>query len=273
MRAALVTRSPRLPIPAVTISVLRPSPPVSVFFPSLSRHCSGRPSGGRALGGAVWRPIRRRRSRSGEGRLVGSPHACVVPWIHAAVVSGTRRRAWRRQGGGCPGRYDGRTQTRHCRASSSRRGGPCFRGLIDRVRVQATPARSRRWMCSSHARVSSKVATRDEPAGSFVPSHDRRRERVVPHDAVAGWFQPTGTLYRQREAHTISSQTAALVEWATTPALELPRDWIFEDDGYAGATFERPGLERSRTVSSCPVQRHRRGSDCQMLRAIYTRQL
>ena len=38
---------------------------------------------------------------------------------------------------------------------------------------------------------------------------------------------------RQREAHTIASQTAALVEWATTLDLEVPRDWIFEDDGMA----------------------------------------
>ena len=48
---------------------------------------------------------------------------------------------------------------------------------------------------------------------------------------------------RQREAHTIASQTAALVEWAPTLDLEVPRDWVFEDDGYSGATLERPGLE------------------------------
>ena len=40
---------------------------------------------------------------------------------------------------------------------------------------------------------------------------------------------------RQREAHTIASQTAALVEWAPTLDLEVPRDWVFEDDGYSGA--------------------------------------
>ena len=54
---------------------------------------------------------------------------------------------------------------------------------------------------------------------------------------------------RQREAHTIASQTAALVEWATTLDLEVPRDWIFEDDGYSGATLERPGLERVRDLA------------------------
>ena len=57
---------------------------------------------------------------------------------------------------------------------------------------------------------------------------------------------------RQREAHTIASQTAALVEWATTLDLEVPRDWIFEDDGYSGATLERPGLERVRDLAGRP---------------------
>ena len=55
---------------------------------------------------------------------------------------------------------------------------------------------------------------------------------------------------RQREAHTIASQTAALVEWATTLDLEVPGDWIFEDDGYSGATLERPGLERVRDLAA-----------------------
>ena len=55
---------------------------------------------------------------------------------------------------------------------------------------------------------------------------------------------------RQREAHTIASQTAALVEWAPTLDLEVPRDWVFEDDGYSGATLERPGLERVRDLAA-----------------------
>ena len=55
---------------------------------------------------------------------------------------------------------------------------------------------------------------------------------------------------RQREADTTASQTAALVEWATTLDLEVPRDWIFEDDGYSGATLERPGLERVRDLAA-----------------------
>ncbi len=55
---------------------------------------------------------------------------------------------------------------------------------------------------------------------------------------------------QQREAHTIASQTAALIEWATTLEMEVPKAWIFEDDGYSGATLERPGLERVRDLAA-----------------------
>jgi site-specific DNA recombinase len=55
---------------------------------------------------------------------------------------------------------------------------------------------------------------------------------------------------QQREAHTIASQTAALIEWARTLDLDVPEAWIFEDDGYSGATLERPGLERVRDLAA-----------------------
>src|SRR5229473_2859782 len=55
---------------------------------------------------------------------------------------------------------------------------------------------------------------------------------------------------QQREAHTIGSQTTALIEWAKTLDLEVPTTWIFEDDGYSGATLERPGLERVRDLAA-----------------------
>ena len=55
---------------------------------------------------------------------------------------------------------------------------------------------------------------------------------------------------QQREAHTIASQTAALIAWATTLDLEVPQPWIFEDAGYSGATLERPGLERVRDLAA-----------------------
>ena len=55
---------------------------------------------------------------------------------------------------------------------------------------------------------------------------------------------------QQREEHTIASQTAALIEFAKTHELEVPKQWVFEDEGYSGATLERPGLERVRDLAA-----------------------
>jgi site-specific DNA recombinase len=55
---------------------------------------------------------------------------------------------------------------------------------------------------------------------------------------------------QQREAHTIASQTALLIEFAKGHNLEVPKEWVFEDEGYSGATLERPGLERVRDLAA-----------------------
>jgi len=55
---------------------------------------------------------------------------------------------------------------------------------------------------------------------------------------------------QQREEHTIASQTAALIEFAKSRALEVPKEWVFEDEGFSGATLERPGLERVRDLAA-----------------------
>jgi len=55
---------------------------------------------------------------------------------------------------------------------------------------------------------------------------------------------------QQREEHTIASQTAALIEFAKARSLEVPTEWVFEDEGFSGATLERPGLERVRDLAA-----------------------
>lgn len=55
---------------------------------------------------------------------------------------------------------------------------------------------------------------------------------------------------QQRDEHTIASQTAALIEFAKSHELEVPKEWVFEDEGYSGATLERPGLERVRDLAA-----------------------
>src|ERR1700681_1358681 len=55
---------------------------------------------------------------------------------------------------------------------------------------------------------------------------------------------------QQREQNTIASQTAALIEFAKSHELEVPKEWLFEDEGYSGAILERPGLERIRDLAA-----------------------
>jgi len=55
---------------------------------------------------------------------------------------------------------------------------------------------------------------------------------------------------QQREENTIASQTASLIEFAKSHDLEVPKEWVVEDEGYSGATLERPGLERVRDLAA-----------------------
>lgn len=42
---------------------------------------------------------------------------------------------------------------------------------------------------------------------------------------------------RQKEQETIGSQTAALRAHAGQLGLEVPEQWVFQDDGHSGATL------------------------------------
>jgi site-specific DNA recombinase len=53
---------------------------------------------------------------------------------------------------------------------------------------------------------------------------------------------------RQKKDETIGSQTAALRAHAEQQGLDVPGDWVFEDEGHSGATLIRPALERLRDV-------------------------
>jgi site-specific DNA recombinase len=54
---------------------------------------------------------------------------------------------------------------------------------------------------------------------------------------------------RQKQEHTIDSQIAALSEFAHSQALKVPEQWVFQDEGYSGATVVRPALERLRDLA------------------------
>jgi site-specific DNA recombinase len=55
---------------------------------------------------------------------------------------------------------------------------------------------------------------------------------------------------RQKKDQTIGSQTAALREHAAGSGLEVPQEWVFEDEGHSGATLVRPGLEALRDLAA-----------------------
>src|SRR5215813_5353517 len=55
---------------------------------------------------------------------------------------------------------------------------------------------------------------------------------------------------KQKEENTIVSQTAALVAFAAEQGYAVPSEWVFEDEGYSGASLVRPGLERVRDLAA-----------------------
>jgi site-specific DNA recombinase len=55
---------------------------------------------------------------------------------------------------------------------------------------------------------------------------------------------------RQKEEQTIGSQRAALMEYARSEGYAVPEQWIFQDEGYSGASLVRPGLERLRDLAA-----------------------
>ena len=59
---------------------------------------------------------------------------------------------------------------------------------------------------------------------------------------------------RQKEQETIVSQTAALRAHAGQLGLDVPEQWVFEDDGHSGASLVRPALDALRDlVAQVPV--------------------
>jgi site-specific DNA recombinase len=55
---------------------------------------------------------------------------------------------------------------------------------------------------------------------------------------------------QQKEDKIIASQTAALMEFARQENYQVPDEWIFEDEGFSGASLIRPGLERIRDLAA-----------------------
>src|SRR5207302_4400428 len=66
----------------------------------------------------------------------------------------------------------------------------------------------------------------------LVPSRERPvgvRVKGVPWRMAAIYARVSSE--QQREENTIASQTASLIEFAKTHDLEVPGEWVFEDEG------------------------------------------
>src|ERR1700730_11815384 len=55
---------------------------------------------------------------------------------------------------------------------------------------------------------------------------------------------------RQKENHTIASQTAALIEYAQTHGYTVRPEWVFQDEGNNAAMLVRPALEALRDLTA-----------------------
>ena len=82
----------------------------------------------------------------------------------------------------------------------------------------------------------------------------QRRARIARAGQEGGRPVTSAAIYarvssaRQKKDETIGSQTAALREHAAQRRLEVPEEWVFEDEGHSGATLVRPALERLRDL-------------------------
>ena len=108
------------------------------------------------------------------------------------------------------------------------------------------------------ARPAPKPAAPPQPAAASptagadkTPSTRGRERRTYPRMEIhvnlfLAWLDASGNV--QKEEQTIASQTAGLQEYAAATGLEVPAEWVFEDEGFSGATLVRPALERLRDL-------------------------
>ena len=76
-----------------------------------------------------------------------------------------------------------------------------------------------------------------------------RGSKVKAARAVAAIYARVSS-ERQKEERTIASQTATLKQEAKTLGYTVPKEWVFEDEGYSGMVLMCPGLDRVRDLAA-----------------------
>jgi DNA invertase Pin-like site-specific DNA recombinase len=84
----------------------------------------------------------------------------------------------------------------------------------------------------------------------LIPFRERPVGRVKEFDDADGGDLRTGLVRAAARGEHHCKPEASLIEFAKEHDLEVPAEWVFEDEGYSGATLERPGLERVRDLAA-----------------------
>src|SRR5207253_10195132 len=84
-------------------------------------------------------------------------------------------------------------------------------------------------------------------SGGPAPGGPARKEsRLVTSAAIYARVSSD----RQKKDETIGSQTAELREHAARNRLDVPEEWIFQDEAHSGETLLRPALEALRDLAA-----------------------
>ena len=82
--------------------------------------------------------------------------------------------------------------------------------------------------------------------------HPKMNNAVLPTpETVAVYLRVSSQAQRQRE--TIASQREAVLEYARSRGWSIPHERVFADDGFSGATLDRPALEALRDLVASGV--------------------
>ena len=194
----------------------------------------------------------------GCGRRAGMPSGPREggPASGAGGDDGVHRQAARGAGGSGAGAGAGvgEHDLRRGRAGADRVPGAGPRKAAAPVTERVVETRVRVRPPRGHGFVGGLRHSRATTAGPQCGGPARKDDRSMTSAAIYARVSSA----RQKKDETIGSQTAALRAHAEQLGLDVPEEWVFEDEGHSGATLVRPGAG----AAARPGRRgrHRRGA-------------